>query len=67
MVEQGVECAIRSDDLRVSRSHARLFVDRGALWVEDHGSSNGIYVGPNSIYVGPNKGRRQRCRPARSC
>ncbi len=26
--------------------HARFFLDQGALWVEDLGSSNGIYVGP---------------------
>src|ERR1043165_5789500 len=46
-VGRSAECAIRSDDPRVSRMHARFYVDQGALWVEDLGSSNGIFVGPN--------------------
>src|SRR5512140_759955 len=49
MVGRGAECAIRSDDPRVSRVHARFFVEQGALWVEDLGSSNGIFVGPNKV------------------
>ena len=53
MVGRGAECAIRSDDPRVSRIHARFFVDQGALWVEDLGSSNGIYVGPNKVARAP--------------
>src|SRR4051812_66545 len=48
-VGRAAECAIRSDDPRVSRVHARFFVDQGALWVEDLGSSNGIFVGPNKV------------------
>src|ERR1700733_57406 len=53
MVGRAAECAIRSEDPRVSRMHARFFVEAGALWVEDLGSSNGIYVGPNKVQRAP--------------
>ncbi len=53
MVGRAAECAIRSDDPRVSRMHARFFVDQGVLWVEDLGSSNGIFVGPNKVQRAP--------------
>src|SRR5258708_28293036 len=53
MVGRAAECAIRSDDPRVSRMHARFFVEQGALWVEDLGSSNGIYVGQNKVTRAP--------------
>src|SRR5436305_2078236 len=33
-VGRAAECAIRSDDPRVSRLHARFFLDAGKLWVE---------------------------------
>src|SRR5215467_11018954 len=52
-VGRGAECSIRSDDPRVSRVHARFFLDQGHLWVEDLGSSNGIYVGPNKVTRAP--------------
>ena len=52
-VGRGVECAIRSQDPRVSRVHARFFVEQGTLWVEDLGSSNGIFVGPNKVQRAP--------------
>src|SRR5262245_29077689 len=52
-VGRGAECAIRSNDPRVSRMHARFFVEQGALWVEDLGSSNGIFVGPNKVSRAP--------------
>ena len=52
-VGRSVDCAIRSDDPRVSRVHARFFVDQGALWVEDLGSSNGIFVGPTKVSRAP--------------
>src|SRR5580692_10000892 len=48
-VGRASECAIRSEDPRVSRLHARFFVEQGKLWVEDLGSSNGVYVGPNKV------------------
>ncbi|MGE0399323.1 MAG: FHA domain-containing protein, partial [Kofleriaceae bacterium] len=47
------QCTIRSNDPRVSRHHARFYVDQGALWVEDLGSSNGIFVGPNKVQRAP--------------
>ena len=53
MVGRGPECGIRSQDPRVSRLHARFYVDQGALWVEDLGSSNGIFVGPNKVQRAP--------------
>src|SRR5438067_8707164 len=53
IVGRAAECAIRSEDPRVSRMHARFFLDQGALWVEDLGSSNGIYVGPNKVQRAP--------------
>src|SRR3954465_13755424 len=53
LVGRSAECAIRSDDPRVSRQHARFFLEHGALWVEDLGSSNGIYVGPQKVSRAP--------------
>src|SRR5512143_3660681 len=53
MVGRGAECAIRSEDPRVSRMHARIFVDQGSVWVEDLGSSNGIFVGPQKVQRAP--------------
>src|SRR2546423_10324244 len=52
-VGRGPDCAIRSNDTRVSRQHARFYVDQGALWVEDLGSQNGVYVGPNKVTRAP--------------
>lgn len=50
-VGRATECAIRSSDPRVSRNHARFFLDAvsGILHVEDLGSSNGVYVGQNKV------------------
>src|SRR4051812_11134186 len=53
LVGRSAECAIRSQDPRVSRQHARFFLEHGALWVEDLGSSNGIYVGPQKVQRAP--------------
>jgi predicted component of type VI protein secretion system len=53
MVGRGPECGIRSQDKRVSRMHARYFVEQGSLWVEDLGSANGIFVGPNKVQRAP--------------
>jgi hypothetical protein len=53
VVGRAQECAIRSKDPRVSRMHARFFVAEGALWVEDLGSSNGIYVGTSKVKCAP--------------
>jgi FHA domain-containing protein len=42
-IGRAVECAIRSDDQMVSRTHARVFPDGGQWWIEDLGSANGVY------------------------
>lgn len=47
MIGRAAECAIRSEDTRVSRRHARLISNGRDCWIEDMGSSNGVYVGPN--------------------
>src|SRR4051812_44938608 len=52
-VGRGAECAIRSDDPRMSRVHARFFVEQGTLWIEDLGSSNGVFVGANKVARAP--------------
>jgi adenylate cyclase len=38
-----------SPDLRVSRPHARISIDRGLYWIEDLGSANGTEVGGKQI------------------
>src|SRR6187401_2390867 len=53
MVGRAADCAIRSEDPRVSRMHARFYLEHGQLWVEDLGSSNGIYVGPQKVQRAP--------------
>ena len=52
-VGRAPECTIRSEDPRVSRMHARFFLDQGGLWIEDLGSTHGIYVGPNKVQRAP--------------
>ena len=49
LVGRAPECAIRSNDPRVSRTHARFFVEQGALWVEDLGSQNGVFLGAQKV------------------
>lgn len=45
-------CAIQSNDPLVSRRHALLYVDAsGMLYIEDLGSANGVFVGPNRVKV----------------
>lgn len=34
-------------DKLMSRKHARIFVERGNIFVEDMGSTRGTFVGPN--------------------
>ncbi len=47
-------CNIQSNDGLVSRRHAMLFIGEGGmLFVEDLGSSNGVFVGPNRVKVAP--------------
>ena len=52
LVGRAPECEIRSNDPLVSRKHARLYVDpAGTLFIEDLGSANGVFVGPNRIKI----------------
>jgi chromosome segregation ATPase len=52
-VGRAPECTIRSEDPRVSRMHARFFFEQNGLWIEDLGSTHGIYVGPNKVQRAP--------------
>jgi pSer/pThr/pTyr-binding forkhead associated (FHA) protein len=53
VVGRAVECAIRSDDPRMSRQHARLYVDGDHAWVEDLSSANGVWVGHERVSRAP--------------
>ncbi|MBL9020337.1 MAG: FHA domain-containing protein [Myxococcales bacterium] len=47
-------CTIQSNDGLVSRRHALMYADAsGMLYVEDLGSANGVFVGPNRVKVSP--------------
>ena len=46
---RGVDCAIRLDDLRLSRHHAELIFDGSSLQVKDLGSMNGVLVNGDRI------------------
>lgn len=51
-VGRSTDCSIRSTDPRVSRNHARFYLDpAGTLHVEDLGSSNGVFVGQYKVQV----------------
>ena len=58
LVGRSGECSIRSDDPRMSRVHARFYIDGGTLWIEDLGSANGVFVGFDRV------SRARRCRRA---
>jgi len=50
VIGRSPECHIRSNDPRMSRAHARFYVDQmGNLYIEDLGSANGVYVGPHKV------------------
>lgn len=38
-----------NDDVMVSRTHARISLERGLLWIEDLGSRNGTYINNKRI------------------
>lgn len=40
---------IRIDDAGVSRQHARILLHNGAIWVQDAGSRNGIFVNGDRV------------------
>jgi hypothetical protein len=43
LIGRAMECAIRTEDAMVSRHHARIFYLNGQYYVEDMGSSNGVF------------------------
>lgn len=43
VIGRAMECAIRTEDAMVSRHHARVFYAGGQYYVEDLGSSNGVF------------------------
>src|SRR5437762_11675205 len=49
MVGRAAECNIRSEDPRMSRHHARFTIEQGVVFVEDLGSANGVWVGPQRV------------------
>ena len=52
IVGRAPECEIRSNDPLVSRKHARLYAGQdGTLFIEDLGSANGVFVGPNRVQI----------------
>ena len=52
LVGRAPECEIRSNDPLVSRKHARLYAGQdGTLFIEDLGSANGVFVGPNRVQI----------------
>lgn len=53
LIGRSAECAIRSEDTRVSRRHARIVLDDEGCWIEDLGSANGVYVGADKISQAP--------------
>jgi hypothetical protein len=55
LIGRAVECQIQTQDALVSRKHARVTYD-GLYWIEDLGSSNGVYVGTERV-------QRQQLRP----
>ncbi len=52
LIGRASECQIQTQDAMVSRRHARISWD-GNYWVEDLGSSNGVYVGHEKVQRAP--------------
>lgn len=48
----GRQGEISVDDGRVSRQHAQVTLDQGAIWIEDLGSTNGTKVSGNAVTSG---------------
>src|SRR5436309_6944805 len=48
LIGRASECQVQTQDALVSRRHARIFWD-GGYWIEDLGSSNGVYVGGERV------------------
>ncbi|MGI9516752.1 MAG: sigma 54-interacting transcriptional regulator [Pirellulaceae bacterium] len=43
------DCGVVLNDPQCSRVHAAIFIDEGAWWIRDNGSSNGTYVNGQRI------------------
>jgi FHA domain-containing protein len=52
LVGRATECQVQTQDAMVSRRHARIYWD-GNYWIEDLGSSNGVYVGNDKVQKAP--------------
>jgi hypothetical protein len=52
LIGRATECHIQTQDAMVSRRHARIIWD-GNYWIEDLGSSNGVYVGTEKVQRAP--------------
>lgn len=52
LIGRATECQIQTQDAMVSRRHARIYWD-GNYWIEDLGSSNGVYVGNDKVQKAP--------------
>jgi hypothetical protein len=52
LIGRATECQIQTQDAMVSRRHARIVWD-GNYWIEDLGSSNGVYVGNERVRRAP--------------
>lgn len=51
-IGRGSDCQIQTQDAMVSRRHARITWD-GNYWIEDLGSSNGVYIGNEKVQKAP--------------
>lgn len=49
VIGSGKEVDVRIDDRTVSKRHCRIRAERGRLFVEDLGSTNGVYVGGGRV------------------
>src|SRR5689334_22303761 len=53
LIGRATDCQIQSNDARVSRKHARIFLDSQGYWIEDLGSSNGVFIGTERVMRAP--------------
>src|SRR5437588_13039444 len=61
LIGRAGECQVQTQDAMVSRRHARIVWD-GGYWIEDLGSSNGVYVGAERVQRSPLRpGDEVRC------
>lgn len=52
LIGRASDCEIQTHDAMVSRKHARIIWD-GSYWVEDLGSSNGVFLGSDKVQRAP--------------